>query len=66
MARLAEEILPLLQERFAVSSDPSRVCFGGGSFAVRAATAADGPRGRVVGPRRNGSSGLCSLLWSTR
>jgi hypothetical protein len=34
MARLAEEVLPLVQQRFAVSSDPSRVCFGGGSFAV--------------------------------
>ncbi|GIL61286.1 hypothetical protein Vafri_15684 [Volvox africanus] len=37
MTRLVEEIMPLIQQRFAVSSDPAKVAFGGGSFAGVAA-----------------------------
>ncbi|EFJ50202.1 hypothetical protein VOLCADRAFT_89088 [Volvox carteri f. nagariensis] len=37
MGRLVEEIMPLIQQRFAVSSDPAKVAFGGGSFAGVAA-----------------------------
>ncbi|GLC43975.1 hypothetical protein PLESTB_000215900 [Pleodorina starrii] len=33
MSRLVEEIMPLVQQRFSVSSDPAKVAFGGGSFA---------------------------------
>ncbi|KAG2497276.1 hypothetical protein HYH03_004860 [Edaphochlamys debaryana] len=37
MTRLVEEIMPMVQQRYGVSSDPSRVAFGGGSFAGVAA-----------------------------
>jgi enterochelin esterase-like enzyme len=33
MHRIVEEIMPLMREHFAISSDPSKNAFGGGSFA---------------------------------